>query len=64
MNELRKKVVIKVISELDKHIFQVLSKDVVEDDKLTSLTEVRSQYIEELQSIIQSDNTSEMFDRK
>lgn len=64
MNELRKKVVTKVISELDKHIFRVLSKDVVEDDKLQSLTDVRTGYVEELNSIVKSENTSEMFDRK
>ena len=64
MNELRKKVVSKVISQLDKHILKLLSKDEVDEDKLTSLSEVRSEYVLELQSIIKSENTSEMFDRK
>ncbi len=64
MNELRKKVVSKVISQLDIHILKLLSEDEVDEDKLTTFSEVRSEYVLELQSIIKSENTSEMFDRK
>jgi|GEM_PF-4184483 len=64
MNERRKKVVIKVISELDKHIFQILSKDVIDDNKLQSLSDVRTEYVQELNLIVKSENTSEMYDRK
>ncbi|MDX8341208.1 hypothetical protein SLH46_18560 [Draconibacterium sp. IB214405] len=64
MNKLRKKVVSKVILQLDKHILKLLSEDEVDEDKLTTFSEVRSEYVLELQSIIKSENTSEMFDRK
>jgi len=54
----------KVISLLDKHILNILSQKEIDDDKLAVLSDIRVLYIEELNGIIRSKNTREMFDKK
>ena len=52
-----------VISLLDKHILNILSKKEIDDDKLSVLTDIRILYVEELNGIIRSENMSDMFDK-
>ena len=54
----------KVIYLLDKHIMKILNKTDIDDEKLSSLSEIRSMYIGELNNIIRNQNTREMFDKK
>ena len=54
----------KIISLLDKHILLILNKKEVDDDKLSVLSDIRILYIEELNSLIRSKNTRDMFDKK
>ena len=60
----RKNIIEKIISKLDKHILVILSKKEVDDDKLSSLSDIRSMYIEELNGLIRGQNTSGMYDKK
>ena len=60
----RKNIIEKIISLLDKHIMVILSKNEVDDDKLSVLTDIRILYVEELNGLISSSNTSEMYDKK
>lgn len=60
----RIKSISKVIQLLDKHIMVILSKNEVDDDKLSVLTDIRSIYIGELNNLIRVQNTSDMFDKK
>ena len=53
-----------VIHLLNKHILKILTKDDVDDDKLSVLTDIRSTYIGELNNLIRNQNTSDMFDKK
>lgn len=53
-----------VIHLLDKHLLKILTKDDVDDDKLSVLTDIRSTYIGELNNIIRNQNTSDMFNKK
>jgi len=54
----------KIISKLDKHIMVILSKNEIDDDKLSVLTDIRILFVEELNGLISSNNTSEMYDKK
>ncbi len=54
----------KVIYLLDEHILEILMKDEVDDNKLSVLTDIRILYIEELNSLIRTRNTRDMFDEK
>jgi len=54
----------KIIYLLDKHILLILNKKEVDDDKLSVLSDIRILYIEELNSLIRSKNTRDMFDKK
>ena len=60
----RKNIIERIISLLDKHILVILSKNEVDEDKLSVLTDIRILYIEELNGLISSNNTSEMYDKK
>ena len=54
----------KLIFLLDKHIIKILSNKEIDEDKLSTLTDIRILYIEELNSIISSKNTSDMYNKK
>ena len=54
----------KVIYLLDKHIIEILNKSEVDDDKLSVLSDIRILYVEELNGLIRSKNSSDMFDKK
>ena len=54
----------KFISLLDKHILLILNKKEVDDDKLSVLSDIRILYVEELNGLIRSQNSSNMFDKK
>ena len=54
----------KVIYLLDKHIIEILNKNEVDDDKLSVLSDIRILYVEELNNLIRTKNTSDMFDKK
>ena len=54
----------RIIHLLDKHILVILSKNEVDDDKLSVLTDIRILYVEELNGITRGQNTSDMFDKK
>ena len=58
----RKNTIDRIISKLDKHILVILSKNEVDDDKLSVLSDIRILYVEELNGIIRGKNTSDMFD--
>ena len=54
----------KVIYLLDKHIMKILSKNNVDEDKLASLTEIRTEYVESLNNLIRTRNTRDMYDKE
>ena len=54
----------KVIYLLDNHILRILSKNEIDDRTLSTLTSTRIEYIQEMNSIISSKNTRDMFDKK
>ena len=54
----------KVIYLLDNHILRILSKNEIDDRTLSTLTSIRIEYVQELNSIISSKNTRDMFDKK
>jgi len=54
----------RIISLLDKHIMVILSKNEIDDDKLSVITDIRILFVEELNGLISSNNTSEMYDKK
>ncbi len=54
----------RLISLLDKHILEILSRNEVDDDKLSVLSDIRILYVEELNNLIRTKNTSDMFDKK
>ena len=58
------KYISKIISLLDRHILLILGKKEVDDDKLSVLTDIRILYVEELNNLIRSKNTNDMFDKK
>jgi len=53
-----------VISLLDKHILNILKQEERDDEKLSVLSDIRVLYVEELNGIIRSENTREMYDKK
>ena len=54
----------KIISLIDKHIFVILNKNIIDDDKLSVLSDIRVLYVEELNGLTRSNNISEMFGDK
>jgi len=54
----------KVINLLDNHILRILSKKEIDDRTLNTLTSIRIEYVQEINSIISSKNTSDMYDKK
>ena len=54
----------KVIYLLDKHILEILSKNEIDDRTLNTLTSIRIEYVQEMNNLISSKNTRDMFDRK
>ena len=54
----------KVINLLDNHILRILSKKEIDDRTLNTLTSIRIEYVQEINSIISSQNTSDMYDKK
>ena len=46
------------------HIIKILNQTDIDDEKLSSLSEIRSMYIGELNNIIRNQNTHDMFDKK
>jgi len=54
----------KVIYLLDNHILRILSKNEIDDRTLNTLTSIRIEYVQEINSIISSRNTREMFDKE
>ena len=52
------------ISLLDTHILRELKKKDINEDKLISLTEIRSGFIEELNSVKRGENIRDMFDKE
>jgi len=51
----------KTIYLLDKHIYNILKKEEIEEGKLETITRVRSEYIQELNNQIRVKSTREMF---
>jgi len=54
----------KVIHQLDKQILRILSKKEIDERTLSTLTSIRIEYVQELNSIISSKNTRDMYDKK
>ena len=54
----------RIIHLLNKHILVILTKKNVDDDKLSVLTDIRILYIEELDGLVRSQNTRDMFDKE
>jgi len=54
----------KTINLLDKRITHLLIQKEVDEDKVDTLSSIRFQYVEELNSLIRVKNTSEMFNKK
>ncbi len=54
----------KVIYLLDKQILINLNKNEVDYRRLSTLTDIRILYIEEMNNFIRSKNTGDMFDKK
>ncbi len=53
-----------VIHLLDKHILRILSKNEIDDRTLSTLTSIRIEYVQEMNNLISSKNTRDMFDKK
>ena len=54
----------KTINLLDKRITDLLLQTEIDEDKIDTLSSIRFQYVEELNSLIRVKNTSEMFNKK
>ena len=54
----------KIIYLLDRHILRILSKNEIDDRTLSTLTSTRIEFVQEMNSIISSKNTRDMFDKK
>ena len=54
----------KTINLLDKRITNLLIQTEIDEDKIDTLSSIRFQYVEELNSLIRVKNTSEMFNKK
>jgi len=53
-----------VIHQLDKHILRILNKNEIDDRTLNTLTSIRIEYVQEINNLISSKNTRDMFDKK
>ena len=54
----------KTIYLLDKHIYNILKKEEMDEDRLETIVGIRNQYIQELNNQIRIKNTREMFNKK
>ena len=54
----------KIIYLLDKHIYNILKKEEMDEDRLETIVGIRNEYIEELNNQIRIKNTREMFNKK
>jgi len=54
----------KIIYLLDKHIYNILKKEEMDEDRLETIVRIRNEYIEELNNQIRIKNTREMFNKK
>jgi len=54
----------KVIYLLDNHILRILSKNEIDDKTLSTITSIRLDYVQELNNLISTKNTRDMFDKK
>jgi len=54
----------KTISLLDKRITDLLLQTEIDEDKIDTLSSIRFQYVEELNSLIRVKNTRDMFNKK
>ena len=53
-----------VIHQLDKHILRILNKNEIDERTLSTLTSIRIEYVQEMNSVMSSKNTRDMFDKK
>ena len=53
-----------VIHQLDKHNLRILNKNEIDDRTLNTLTSIRIEYVQEINNLISSKNTRDMFDKK
>ena len=53
-----------IISLLDTHIINELKKKEMNEEKVETLTGIRSEYIEELNNVIRGENMRHMFDKE
>jgi hypothetical protein len=53
-----------ILSLLDNHIVKELKKDEINEDKIDTLTTIRTEFIQELNSVKRGENISEMYDKK
>ena len=53
-----------VISLLDKHILNELKQKEVNEDKIESLTGIRTEFVDQLSSLIRVKNIKDMFDKE
>ena len=54
----------KTVNLLDKHIYNILKKEEMDEDRLETIVGIRNEYIEELNNQIRIKNTREMFNKK
>ncbi|KUO65282.1 MAG: hypothetical protein APF83_02885 [Lutibacter sp. BRH_c52] len=54
----------KTINLLDKRITELLLQNEIDEDKIDTLSSIRFQYVEELNSLIRVKNTRDMFNKK
>ena len=54
----------KTINLLDKRITELLLQNEVDEDKIDTLSQVKFQHIEQLNSLIRVKNTRELFNKK
>jgi hypothetical protein len=54
----------KIIYLLDKHIYNILKKEEMDEDRLETIVGIRNEYIQELNNQIRIKNTREMFNKK
>lgn len=53
-----------IISLLDTHILDELKKKDMNEDRVQTITGIRSEYIEELNNVKRGENVNNLFDRK
>lgn len=54
----------RIILFIDKRILRLISKEEIEDDKISTLSDVKLSYKEELNSLIKFEQIQKMFDDK